>query len=521
MSQVDQDFLAFINRSNSEYSGTETDSENINNRGTSEDISSEYAQRSNVNHYQQNESSSSGNEFLNLHNRRQIYDETEIGTNFQNQSGSSKSGVESSSEGSENKNYDRSISGSGSESVTSEEETKETNKNDRSKEIDTVLIGGENANFTIKLEIGQSESTKLTSFLTYGVITTVDNSFGATTNSNSKKRKFTTFTTKRRRKDFIWLVKSLIQNFPGVIIPTLPAKKIDSKLSEEFTEIRRMKLEHFLNEIAQHSFLHFSKDYRKFLSQETPNLAKTKIEKNISKNGLTKLHEMYNEYETESEDMEYINIQQKNWNLFLPILNDLYNHCKTFRNMKLDFTTKFSNFNKKINKLSKLDKNQQLLTIYSHFEKKMEIYKNCNFEDMRTEQIKFETWIYDYIQICKAVQTGYDSVKRIISGFRNAQKNEELKKKKLEKGQSTGSKKIEQIEEEYQNSQKLTKKYKNQMELISAVFISELQDLEIKKSNDFHEMLLQFSRSQKKLTKSHIKVWENIVDKITEIKQEY
>ncbi|KAJ3423927.1 sorting nexin-4 [Anaeramoeba flamelloides] len=291
MSQVDQYFLAFINRSESEYSGTETDSENINNQGTSEDISSE----------------------------RQIYDENEIGKNFQNQSGSSKSSVES-SEGSENKNYDRTRSGSGSESVTSEEETKETNKNDRAKEIDTVLIGGENANFTIKLEIGQSESTKLTSFLTYGVITTVDNSFGITTNSNSQKRKFTTFTIKRRRKDFIWLVKSLSQNFPGVIIPTLPAKKIDPKLSQEFTEIRRTKLEHFFNEIAQHSFLHFSNDYRKFLSQETPNLYKIKTEKIVSKNGFTKLHEMYNEYEIESGDMEYINIQQKNWNIFLPVL---------------------------------------------------------------------------------------------------------------------------------------------------------------------------------------------------------
>ncbi|KAJ3423928.1 sorting nexin [Anaeramoeba flamelloides] len=150
----------------------------------------------------------------------------------------------------------------------------------------------------------------------------------------------------------------------------------------------------------------------------------------------------------------------------------------------------------------------------------METYKNSNFEDMRTEQIKFETWIYDYIQICKVVQTGYDSVKKIINGFDNAQKTEELKKK-LEKGQSTGSKKIEQIEDEYQNSQKLTKKYKNQMELISAVFVSELQDLEMKKSNDFHEMLLQFSNSQKKITKSHIQIWENIVDKITEMKQDY
>ncbi|KAJ6226888.1 sorting nexin [Anaeramoeba flamelloides] len=520
MSQVDQEFLAFINRSESEYSGSETDSENNNNQGTSEKVSSGIERRSNINPYQQNESSSSGNEFLNLHNRRNIYDENEIGTHFQKQRGSSKSSG-SSSEGSENKNYDRSRSGSGSESVTSEEETKKTNQSDRSKELDTVLIGGENVNFTIKLQIVQNKSKKLTSLITYGVITTVDNSFGASTNYNSQKRKFTTFTTQRRRKDFVWLEKSLSQNFPGVIIPTFPAKKNDPKLSQEFTEIQRSELEKFLNQVARHSFLHFSKDYRKFLLQKITDLYKAKTEKSVSKNGLRKLHEMYNEYDTERGDTKYMDNSQKNWKSSLPILEELYKQTRVVRNMKLNLTNNLSNFNIKINNLSKLDNNKQILKIYSHFEKNMQNYKNCNLEEMRTEQIKFEIWVYKYIQICKSVQRGYNSVRKIVLGFQNAQKNEELKKKKLEKGQSTGSKKIEQIEEEYQNSQKLTKNYKIQMKKISSVFVSELKDLEFRKARDFHEMLLHFSKSQKKLSKSHIHIWENIVEQINGIQQQF
>lgn len=74
----------------------------------------------------------------------------------------------------------------------------------------------------------------------------------------------------RRFRDFYWLMTTLMDKFPGVIVPPTPEKKEIGKFNPDFVERRRMGLESMMQRLIQHPILVGSAEVRMFL--ETENL---------------------------------------------------------------------------------------------------------------------------------------------------------------------------------------------------------------------------------------------------------
>ncbi|KAI9002291.1 hypothetical protein BC832DRAFT_532917 [Gaertneriomyces semiglobifer] len=76
--------------------------------------------------------------------------------------------------------------------------------------------------------------------------------------------------SRRRFQDFVWLNKTLTEDFPAVIIPPLPGKHrmeyiTGDRFSPEFIEKRRLSLQTYMDRLSRHPILQTSKALRRFL----------------------------------------------------------------------------------------------------------------------------------------------------------------------------------------------------------------------------------------------------------------
>ena len=86
----------------------------------------------------------------------------------------------------------------------------------------------------------------------------------------SKKMVESTFNCKvnRRFSDFEWLSQTLINKYPGYIIPELPEKNFLASMNfekSEFIEARRRDLEDFLEKLLDHRYLRNAEEVRAFI----------------------------------------------------------------------------------------------------------------------------------------------------------------------------------------------------------------------------------------------------------------
>jgi len=75
------------------------------------------------------------------------------------------------------------------------------------------------------------------------------------------KKKFTQLNgevVSRRYKNFSWLHDRLTEQYPFVVIPSLPEKQIQGRFEESFVANRMRKLERFLNRVVLHPLLRSS-----------------------------------------------------------------------------------------------------------------------------------------------------------------------------------------------------------------------------------------------------------------------
>ncbi|KAJ6244830.1 sorting nexin-4 [Anaeramoeba flamelloides] len=143
-----------------------------------------------------------------------------------------------------------------------------------------------------------------------------------TKKSKKKKKKKKKETIRRRYKVFLWLKSSLVSNYPGVIIPSMPGKKITSKFESEFIQMGRKKLEIFINRIERHPILSKSTIFQDFLYKNVNDIFKTKVNQNKPKNQtrVIPLDDLYDSCEVKEGDTAFIQQKIDNWNKLEPIL---------------------------------------------------------------------------------------------------------------------------------------------------------------------------------------------------------
>ena len=72
----------------------------------------------------------------------------------------------------------------------------------------------------------------------------------------------------RRFSDFEWLSQTLINKYPGYIIPEIPEKNFLASMNfekSEFIEARRRDLENFLGKLLEHRYLRNAEEVRAFI----------------------------------------------------------------------------------------------------------------------------------------------------------------------------------------------------------------------------------------------------------------
>jgi len=104
-------------------------------------------------------------------------------------------------------------------------------------------------------EILVIEPEKIENYVSYKVITKLNDG-----------RKFI---QQRRYTDFEKLFLDLTSNYPGIIVPSMPEKKVIGRFEIEFIETRRSYFERYLQRINQHPQLSKSEKFRLFLQTPT------------------------------------------------------------------------------------------------------------------------------------------------------------------------------------------------------------------------------------------------------------
>lgn len=78
------------------------------------------------------------------------------------------------------------------------------------------------------------------------------------------------YSVERRYSDFLALRQEMIRDYPGYIIPPIPAKKLTGNVDPEFIQERKVELEKFLNESLIHPLLRGYDLLSKFISLSNP-----------------------------------------------------------------------------------------------------------------------------------------------------------------------------------------------------------------------------------------------------------
>ena len=81
-------------------------------------------------------------------------------------------------------------------------------------------------------------------------------------------------TVYRRYSDFVWLAEYFCTQYPFIVVPPVPSKKLFGNFDNEFIESRRRDLERFLRRIASHEILLASPQFIMFCTCEEEDLAK-------------------------------------------------------------------------------------------------------------------------------------------------------------------------------------------------------------------------------------------------------
>ena len=124
------------------------------------------------------------------------------------------------------------------------------------------MLNAESTNFMeIKITDANKMGGSINSYINYTVSTTSNmEGFGSGDNI-----------VNRRYSDFVWISEQLAREYPGVVIPPIPEKETIGFSSFGMTsaskiDSRKRGLEKFLQRVAQHQQLAYSKSFTGFLS---------------------------------------------------------------------------------------------------------------------------------------------------------------------------------------------------------------------------------------------------------------
>ena len=77
------------------------------------------------------------------------------------------------------------------------------------------------------------------------------------------------FSVERRYSDFLALRQEMMKDYPGYVIPPIPAKKIAGNADPAFIQERKGELQEFLTDVLKHPLLKSYDLFLKFIDRKS------------------------------------------------------------------------------------------------------------------------------------------------------------------------------------------------------------------------------------------------------------
>ncbi|KAJ6240261.1 sorting nexin [Anaeramoeba flamelloides] len=339
-------------------------------------------------------------------------------------------------------------------------------------------------------------------------------------NSNSTNDRISKFKVKRRYKDFIWIRNNLISDFPGVIVPTLPGKKIISKFESQFVEMRRTQLTLFLKRISEHPLLSLSRLFTMFLENDVDEIYKTKLNRKKIKLGIKRFHDEYLKYELDEKKQEELENKIDYWKNHGNCLKNIYAHTQIIRDCKEQKSHALVNFGQTILKLQQTETDIQDIHKLSEFLEMLHQIKDKMWEEIKLDHLPFEEILYEYYKISIEILNAYKTRNQIYNALQTAMKNQEKKTQQLGKAREKGSSNVNKLRRDYAKSRQLNESLKQQNKNVTAVLIDEMEKMKKQQQIQLKEGLLNFALAQKQVATFKVDKWKSIVYIVNNLNQE-
>ncbi|TPX59776.1 hypothetical protein PhCBS80983_g02221 [Powellomyces hirtus] len=388
-----------------------------------------------------------------------------------------------------------------------------------------------NANDALKVAISDSQKHGDGSgaFVTYAV------------NSKTTLETFprSTMSTRRRFQDFVWLHRTLTEEYPACIIPPLPGKHrmeyiTGDRFSSEFIEKRRHSLQTYMNRITRHPTLQSSVAMKKFL--ETGDLqgadaasknrdshvfeaisdvilnVTTKVRKPDER--FVEFKDSVDKFEDNLKTVERLHVKLLKEQADLEYeTSEFQGSLLTMGSMETQITEPLTGFSNTVREIAKLLK-----------------------EKSQREEADFVSGIREYIAYCQSVkevlrvrdqkQVDFEELERYLgqdvadrektrsgrsdgsltgyirdkyNDFRNINQ-EQARKAKLDKLEV----KITELEEAVEQSNRISTAFSHEV-------IKEMDLFNSVKVEDFKDILRDYTESQMEFYQKGLKVWDQII----------
>mmetsp|Transcript_3592 Transcript_3592/g.4662 ORF Transcript_3592/g.4662 Transcript_3592/m.4662 type:complete len:467 (+) Transcript_3592:111-1511(+) len=356
--------------------------------------------------------------------------------------------------------------------------------------------------------------------------------YNVKTNTDRPEFEYGNFSVVRRYSDFTWLYEALETEFPGSIIPPLPEKNLADRFNEAFIEARRLALEKFLARVAAHNELSTSSNFSAFLQADDEALSYAKETFKTSKpavhegfvqgcfHNLTRMKKMFNMGEeiakspvdTKFEQMaSKIHILDVNVQHMARHASDLVRKSNELGYISGEFGAAFT----RLGESEVTEGSVELGNMLNSIGKTTTDISGMHKEQTKRENAIFESPIYEYISLIRAVQRALDAKEQKKVEYMTAIHTLKAKTEKhatLVKQPQPGSEsKLSTAEKEVNDATEALKTAKSDYEVVLARVLRELEKFNAEQGEDIRKIVVDYATLQIEYHKMFAEAWEGLM----------
>eukprot|EP01135_Chromosphaera_perkinsii_P002862 Nk52_evm17s229 gene=Nk52_evmTU17s229 len=325
---------------------------------------------------------------------------------------------------------------------------------------------------------------------------------------------------KRRYNEFSWLYNNLVANYPGIVIPPIPDKKLMGKFQEKLLEERCNGFNMFLKRVARHPVLKTSPELVKFLDPDQ-HIEKSEFKKiesredgNLSlQEHISKVMDSYSKLSISQSKMEtFIGEKIKHFNNMEMNLKALLKKLEAVSESRQGLSESTKLFAESMNAFGEKEPYEDLskrLIEYSDVERKVAELENCQ---VKTEMDSFANVLREHINMIGAIKTVFDKKNAMVKEVNNAELNINRKADAEYKARVAGKPdKIQAAEEATAQAKETAERLKTQLSEMSVCLRSEIERFEIEEVKELDGCVISFITALVEHQRKVVALWDDYI----------